>query len=90
MSFQLSYDKGRRERALTWTPDRGFLHTGVDDGESEVGLRHKATPLLVADGYFDGNRVLETFRELGLNLPPEVIGFVAKKLKEHPNYEPRG
>ena len=87
--FQLSYDKDRAERVLTWKPESGFLHTAVDDGESDVGFRHKATPLLIADGYFDAKRVLELFRELSTHLPPKVVGFVTEKIKQHPNYEVR-
>lgn len=89
IGFQLSYDKDRAERILTWKLDNGFLHTAVDDGESDIGFRHKATPILIADGYFDAERVLNQFLELAANLPPELVRFVAERIKQHPNYEVR-
>jgi hypothetical protein len=84
-SFQLCYDKLRSERALTWTPDRGFLHAAVDDGE-DVGLGYKATPILVAGGRFDANRVGDRFAAASAELPREIVEFVGNKLKQHPDY----
>ncbi len=52
IGFQLSYDKPRAEKALTWKRDSRFFHNRVDDGESKPG-RHKGTPLLGVDGLFD-------------------------------------
>lgn len=88
-SFQLCYDKGPAERALTWTPDLGFAHTAVDDGETDVGFRYKATPILVADGYFDAEQVLEMFLEASRDLPAELVDFVAGTLRQHPDYRLR-
>lgn len=84
-SFQLCYDKLRSERALTWTPERGFLHTAVDDGE-DVGVGYKATPILVAGDRFAANRVVERFATASADLPREIVGFVGSKLKQHPEY----
>ena len=84
-SFQLCYDKLRSERALTWTPERGFLHTAVDDGEG-VGVGYKGTPILVAGGRFDANRVGDRFAAASAHLPREIVAFVANKLKQHPSY----
>ena len=86
LGFQLCYDKDREERVLTWTPQRGYSHMSVDDGEAAAGSRYKGTPLLVADGYFDANRVLETFLGKSSNVPREIAKFVTEKLKDHPNY----
>lgn len=49
LAFQLVYGEPAGERALTWRAQTGFRHEVVDDGE-RVGVRHKRTPLLVADG----------------------------------------
>jgi hypothetical protein len=81
-SFQLCYDKLRSERALTWTPERGFLHEAVDDG----GVGYKATPILVAGGRFEANRVGERFAAASHELPREIVEFVGNKLKQHPDY----
>jgi len=83
--FQLCYDKPRSEHALTWTPELGFLHTAVDDGE-EVGISYKKTPVLVADGYFNVNRLNERFAAASAELPPEIVEFVGSRLRQHPNY----
>jgi hypothetical protein len=80
-SFQLCYDKDQGEHAITWTPELGFVHMAVDDGETDVGLRHKAAPILVADGSFSANRILEIFREASPQLPTEIVEFVTDKLK---------
>ena len=83
--FQLCYDKGRSERALTWQPDRGFTHTIVDDGE-RVGGKYKAIPILIAGGLFAANRVANLFSEESAELPPEFAEFVKMKLRQHPDY----
>ena len=49
--FQLCYDKGREEKALTWRRDSGYSHNKIDDGEGRA-YRQKMTPILVADGVF--------------------------------------
>ena len=81
--LQLCYDKGRRraERAFTWKPATGFSHTAVDDGEYGNG-RYKATPLMVNEGGFNNERVEKLFRDHSVNLPADIIEFVAHKIGE--------
>jgi hypothetical protein len=86
LGFQLCYDKHGAERVLTWTPQRGYSHMAVDDGEAEAGLRYKGTPILVADGEFDAARVLQAFQVEGSNIPREIAAFVTEKLEGHPSY----
>jgi hypothetical protein len=50
--FQLCYDKGLSERALTWQPDRGFTHTAVDDGDRGGGSIKPFRYLLGMKVYF--------------------------------------
>lgn len=78
--FQLCYDKDAREHALTWMPGRGFSHTAVDPGDNPS--RHKGTPLLVADGVFEANRLLELFRAEAKSLPPEYVTLITGKIRE--------
>ena len=82
--FQLCYDKLVAEHALTWTPEIGFLHTAVDDGE-RVGLRYKASPILVADGFFDADRLVNRFAAASTRLPREIVEFVSGKLRLFPS-----
>jgi hypothetical protein len=83
VGFQLAYGKYRHERALRWKAGKGFTHDAVDDGEGGVV---KQAAILVQDGYFDANAVLERFVTLSRELPPDIVAFVAGKLKAHPNF----
>lgn len=82
VGFQLCYDRGGRERALTWHRDRGYAHERVDSGETESG-RHKSTPILVADGVFDSAEVTERFREASGRLEPDIVELVLAKLRDY-------
>lgn len=77
--FQLCYDKLRSERALTWHADRGYDHAAVDDGEAAPG-KHKSTPILVADGLFQSNRVHAEFLEASADVPEDIRQFVSDAL----------
>jgi hypothetical protein len=77
--FQLCYDKEHHEHALTWTRRAGYSHMAVDPGEPRPA-RHKATPILVADGNFDAKRILEEFRREARSLPPELAQLVEQRL----------
>jgi len=84
--LQFCYDKGRRraERAFTWKLDRGFTHQAVDDGENgNLGRSYKATPLLVADGSFNTERVCSLFLDGSQLLPADIIEFVTYKIHEY-------
>jgi len=80
--FQLCYDKGRDERALTWREDQGYAHERVDDGE--VTGRAKMTPVLVPDGAFAHSAIAERFRTESAKIDPEIAGFVYDRLRGYP------
>lgn len=82
LGFQLCYDKGERERALTWTRDKGYSHRRVDDGESFTSKR-KQNPVLVADGLFDPQAVAERFRRASADLEPALAELVCRKLLDY-------
>ena len=82
--FQLCYGKYRNERAIRWRADRGFTHYSVDDGES--GAVSSDTPILREEGNFAAPQVLRRFIELSEKIPLEIVGFVAERLREHPDY----
>jgi hypothetical protein len=86
--FQLCYDQGGSERALTWRPEHGFTHQAVDDGERGRG-KYKAIPILLDDRPFDANPVAARFTAESAELPSAVADFVIKKLREHPSYVPQ-
>jgi hypothetical protein len=80
VGFQLCYDKTRGERALTWRVGRGYDHMGVDDGEQSPG-QYKSTPILVADGFFDRERVTRLFVESSESIPQDIRTTIAELLK---------
>ena len=80
VAFQLCYDKGREERALTWEPATGLVHSAVDDGESGAGMRYKATPVLEPDGPLDIPRVAARFAASSDELPLDIAAFVRARL----------
>jgi len=79
--FQLCYDKGRKERALTWWNGQGFTHKRIDDGE--VPGRMKMTPVLVRDGAFDHTSIAERFRCSSGQIDPEIREFVYDKMMHY-------
>jgi hypothetical protein len=84
VAFQLAYAKHRDEHAIRWKAGQGFVHHRVDDGES-VGVR-KESPLLLPDGSFEAKDVLERFLAVSKEVPPDIVEFVAARLREHPEY----
>ena len=86
IAFQLAYGKYRNEHAIRWKVGRGFTHQRVDDGEN-AGIVKQA-PILIADGAFNATSVLERFLELSVEMPKEIVDFVAARLREHPEFQP--
>ena len=83
-AFQLAYGKYRSEHALRWKAGRGFRHYLVDDGES--GAPGKEVAILEPNGAFPASQVLKRFLELAAEMPKELADFVARRLREHPDY----
>jgi hypothetical protein len=79
--FQFCYDKDASERALSWFEDRGFSHMRVDSGGGNLS-HGRGTPLLVADGMLDAERILGQFRAECELIPGEFVEFVSEKLRE--------
>ena len=84
--FQLCYDKSRGERALTWHEGRGYDHAAVDSGE-DMPTKYKGTPILVADGLFESDRVRENFLEASAEVPEHIRRFVSDVLERYPQQE---
>ncbi len=81
VGFQLTYDKERNERALTWMSTGSYTHMGIDDGEITGG--YKRTPVLVADGAFDKNRIVEKFKKAAGNMDKDIASLVYKRLTQY-------
>ena len=80
--FQLCYDKDSDERALTWRLEQGFSHMAVDSGEAATRLQYKSTPILIADGTMDAERVLALLQQSHAALPSDIFEFVSAKIGE--------
>lgn len=75
VAFQLCYDKGPNERALTFSADGALTHEAVDDGEASA-RPYKATPILTSGGSFDPVRVKRLFDEASRSLPKPILALV--------------
>jgi hypothetical protein len=82
-SFQLCYDKGRRERALTRDAGGALSHAVVDDGESR-NSGYKESPVLLAGASFDAERVERLFVEQGGGLPAGIVELVLDGIRRYP------
>jgi len=81
--FQLCYERGAREFALTWTNERGFDHSAVDSGEGDP-MKNRA-PVLVADGVFEQRALLEQFEASSSQIPEPIRKLVIDALTLYPN-----
>ena len=82
VGFQLCYEIDNESKALTWQESKGYLHTGVDEGDIGGGPS-KRTPILVRDGVFDKEPVEKRFASSSPGLPKEIADFVTTKLAEY-------
>jgi hypothetical protein len=82
--FQLCYDKQVYQRVLTWKKEYGFSHEQIDDGESNPG-RYKASPILVADGIFEEEKIASLFRDQSPEIEKKIADFVYTKILESGN-----
>jgi len=80
--FQLCYDKSAGEHALTWKRERGFIHESIDDGETAG--KSKMTPVLLADGAFDSQRVKTRLRAEIADIDPDIARFVLDTMDTYP------
>lgn len=82
VGFQLCYDKGDAERALTWRSPNLFSHMAVDSGEN-AGTSHKGSPLLVPDGNFHPAFVGPCFDSECGAVPAAIVDLVREKIRQH-------
>ncbi len=78
--FQLCYDVSKAERSLTWLSERGFFHNAVDEGSRP--MRYPSSPLLVEDGAFPAQSVIDRFMEARGTLDDDIVGLVITKIIE--------
>ncbi|MCX6951007.1 MAG: hypothetical protein NTV51_02295 [Verrucomicrobia bacterium] len=76
--FQICYDLGTGEHALTWRPDVGFAHHAVDPGD-ETPLSNQ-TPILIRDGAVPWPEIERLFGERGVTLERRMREWVGTRL----------
>lgn len=76
--FQLCYDFGHGEYALTWRAESGFAHSVVDEGESSP-LKNQ-TPVLEPDGDVPWRELVRQFDQRSATLEPRLRQLVHDKL----------
>jgi hypothetical protein len=81
VKFQLTYDKPKNERALTWDATLGYTHDEVDDGTS--GTQHPGTPLLLRSTDPDIEHVLSRFDIEAVEVEGRLRTFICEKLKRY-------
>ena len=82
IGFQMSYEYEGKEKVLTWDYQHGFTHNNVDHGEGEP-LRYKASEILVPNGVFPKETVVELFQEQCQKMDPKIAPFVLECLKTY-------
>lgn len=78
--FQLCYNIGTSDYALTWRKGAGFAHNAVDTGDA-TPLRNE-TPILVPDGRVPWSEVIRRFTKNSDSLEPWLRQLVSDKLTE--------
>jgi hypothetical protein len=78
--FQICYDLGRGEHALTWRPGVGFAHALVDAGD-DTPLKNKS-PVLTPDGEVPWADIARMFDERSDSLESTFRHLIHDKLAE--------
>jgi hypothetical protein len=76
--FQICYDFGRGEHALTWRCESGFAHHAVDTGDATPFKNE--TPVLIPVGAVPWRDVADLFARRGEALEPALRLLVGKQL----------
>jgi hypothetical protein len=79
--FQICYDNGEDEHAVTWRPGWGFTHSVVDPGD-ENPLKNETPILRLPVGSPPWNDLVRRFDERSATLEPELRQLVHTKLAE--------
>jgi len=76
--FQLCYNFGQGEHALTWRPEVGFAHHAVDSGSTAPF--GNLTPILIPDGAVPWAEVAQRFTACSSTLEPALRELVGARL----------
>ena len=80
IGFQLCYDFGDGEHALTWRVEAGFAHSVVDTGE-ETPLGNR-TPVLEPDPSVPWQEIVRLFEQRSGSLEPALRQLIRARLAQ--------
>ncbi len=80
IQFQICYDKGPDEHALTWHHQQGLGHHSVDDGENR-SFRMKGTPIMVSGSDFDAEKITADFEQLAGEIEYKTVQFILSHIR---------
>ncbi len=78
--FQLCYDLGHGDHALTWRAGTGFAHSSIDTGDESPFVNR--TPILQPDGNVPWTDLEQLFDARSETLDPALRQLVHDKLTE--------
>jgi hypothetical protein len=81
IAFQLCYERGAAEGAISWSVVEGFGHACVDGGRN-VGMRSPMSPLLRPDGIPPYFRIYNRLADAA-ELDPTLRAFVLERLRAY-------
>jgi hypothetical protein len=81
--FQLCYDLGGDPHSLTVKVGGSSVHARIDEGEDGC-MRYKGSPILVSDGVFEREDLLERFAESSASLEPRLREMVIEAIRAYP------
>ena len=82
--FQLNYSVRDDPHSLTCSMGGSCTHARIDEGEDAPG-HFKGTPILVSDGVFEKDPVLERFRAASLKLDTKMRSVIIEAIKNYPD-----
>ncbi len=77
--FQLCYDFGDGERAVTWRETGGYSHDRIDAGD-DTPLKNQ-TPVLIPDGAVPWTKLLQAFEPQCASLDSSLQSLIRQKLQ---------
>ncbi|HCM24972.1 MAG TPA: hypothetical protein DIC34_00220 [Treponema sp.] len=80
--FQLNYSVRDDPHSLTCSIGGSCTHTKIDEGEDAPG-RFKGSPILVSDGAFEKDTVLERFRSASRTLDAGMRNIIIKAIGDY-------
>ena len=78
--FQICYDLGHGEHALTWRAGTGFAHSTIDTGDDSPFVNR--TPVLEPDGNVPWSEIAHVFDDRSQSLDPVLRQLVHDRLAE--------